>query len=177
MMKTKRILFAFISLIFMACSSIKNEQHGTKGIEEKMTLAVEKAGIRNNYIQFMEMLEDSNRVNAYSENIIEDLISNEYREGDIHKLFNVEIEKVFFNEILHLKWDIVGTTSMIYIIDGIKYVAHYVIDFDTDAPNIYTLVYVYSNQEKTNIRVFYKINYNLEYYILTSGDEKCNVFF
>ncbi len=177
MMKNKIPLIILIPLFLLACNSSRQEYVKMKQISEKITEAVCNSRERENYLQYTEMLEKSNCINEYSDAILETLTKNEYKEADIHRLFAVEIEKIYFQEILNRSWDLVGTSFITYKIDGIKYTPHYLIDYDEGDPNIYTLVFVYSNDKKTDIRVFYKVNYNLEYYRLTNGDKEFNVFF
>ena len=180
-MKTK-VLFCLSPIVFSVCSckSTNISYAKKREIETKINIAVENSNTRSkeNCKQFEKLLLDDENVNEYSNELIESLLDNKYVEIDFNKLFNIEIEKILMHEIFHKESDVYlgNTMHKIFIINGIKYFMYYLYEDDKNYPNLYTDIYVYDSKRE-KIRVFYKINYNLEYEVLSDGINSYKIFY
>jgi len=176
-----KILILFASVFFLAssCNSTHISYTEKKEIKTKLNIAIENSKIRSkeNSEQFEKLLRDDGSVNDFSDELIKTLLDNEYKETDFNKLYNVEIEKVLMQAFFNKESDIYlgDTVYKIYVINGIKYFMHYLCENPKNYPNLYTDVYIYDSQRK-KMRVFYKVNYNLEYQIYTDGINSYKVF-
>ncbi|MBP5402144.1 MAG: hypothetical protein J6Y36_03180 [Treponema sp.] len=180
-MKTK-VFFLFTLIFYLVCSckSTYLSYEKKRDIETKIKIAIESCGTRSreNSKQFEQMLRDDDNVNEFSNELIENLLESEYTEIDFNKAFHIEIEKVLMRELFHKKADVFlgETMHTVFEINGVKYFMNYLCKNNKNYPNLYTNVYVYDS-EKKKIRVFNKVNYNLEYDTLTDGENSYRVFY
>lgn len=180
-MKTK-VLFCFTIICFLVCScSSTNISYAKKNeIETKLNIALENCSKRSkeNSMQFEQTLRYRAIINKFSNTLIQTLLDNEYIEIDFNEVFNIEIEKVLMRELFHREADVFlgSTITKIFEINGIDYFLFYMDKNEKNYPNLYTVVYV-DDSERKKIRVFYKINYYLEYEVLTDGISYYKAFY
>ncbi len=180
-MKTKSFFIStLIFFILCSCKSTYISYEKKREIETKIKIAIEHCGTRSreNSKQFEQTLRDNDRVNDFSDELIETLLDSDYTEIDFNKAFHIEIEKVLMRELFHKKADVFlgETMHTVFEINGVKYFMNYLCENDKNYPNLYTDIYVYTSDRK-KIRVFYKINYNLEYETFTDGENLYRVFY
>lgn len=169
-------MFLFNCLI-LSCTTIKKTEFNSNSFESRLNYAVANSELRaeKNKEQFEKLLIAQNRVNEYSDDLLKKLNENGYIEVDINRLYGVEIEKNYTREILDIKFELFETLPRMFEIDNVKYTLNYMCKNNLNYPNIYTEVYVYDSSRK-NIRVFYKVNYELEYYDIQVGNIVYRVF-
>lgn len=178
-MKIKNYFSIFLIVcLISSCTTIKKSEFKNNSFEARLNYAIANSELRDekNKAQFEKQLITQNIVNDYSDDLIKKLNENGYIEADINRLYGVEIEKKYTKEILDIKFELFETLPQIFVIDNVKYNLNYLCSNQLNYPNIYTEVYVYDFLKK-NIRVFYKVNYELEYYEVQIGDIMYRIFF
>ena len=177
-MKIKKYFFMFLfNCLILSCTTIKKTEFNSNSFESRLNYAVANSELRaeKNKEQFEKLLIAQNRVNEYSDDLLKKLNENGYVEVDINRLYGIEIEKIYTREILDIKFELFETLPRMFEIDNVKYTLNYLCKSNLNYPNIYTEVYVYDSSRK-NIRVFCKVNYELEYYDIQVGDIVYRVF-
>lgn len=182
-MKSKILKLSLLTcMLLLSCASSHHSATRRNELEAKVNAGIAQARTRGELsgAQWDKMLREKGDVNEYSEGLIENLLNNGYIEEDVNKVVGIEIDYVLVSELFHLKpIPVIGDTTMITTCIGNEIYHLNFLDREgyEDYPNIYTEIYVYDSARK-NIRYFYKVNYDLEYYkIYTDGTNDYKVFY
>jgi|GEM_PF-2121675 len=175
------LLFLIIIIALWSCTStdtIKNNKITKVQNSIKREIRNSRARDETEALDFQIRLHKLQHDNPNSDTLLKYLQINGYIEEDIRKCFGEGIAKIILQEFFGEKQELFSTDYIQIKINNINFSAEYLCDH-MDIPNIASFVYVTENNNPEKMRLFYKINYSLEYSAtgtLNNG-KKCYIFY
>lgn len=174
------LLFLIIIALWICTSTDTIKNNKMTKIKNSITKEIPNSRVRDEAeaLNFQIRLHKLQHDNPNSDTLLKYLQINGYIEEDIRKCFSEEIAKIILQEFFSEKHKLFSTDYIQIKINNINFSAEYLCDH-MDVPNIASFVYVTENNNPEKMRLFYKINYSLEYSTIgtLNNGKKCYVFY
>ncbi|MGI5174089.1 hypothetical protein H0R92_10900 [Treponema sp. OMZ 840] len=181
MTKQQIYLLFLIIITLWGCTStntIKNNKM-TK-IQNSIKREISNSRVRDEKeaLDFQIRLHKLQYDNPNSDTLLKYLQINGYIEEDIRKCFSEKIAKTILEEFFGEKYKLFSTDYIQIKINNISFSAAYLYEH-MDIPNIASFVYVTENNNPEKMRLFYKVNYSLEYSAIgtLNNGKECYIFY